>query len=70
MQEVSRGMTTQPGTSHQGQITLDVLRWPRLAEVYDYAAERAIPLESAVQELVNKGLSHVAPPWQQVPIAW
>ena len=63
-------MTTQPGTSHQGQITLDVLRWPRLAEVYDYAAERAIPLESAVQELVNKGLSHVAPPWQCAPIAW
>jgi hypothetical protein len=56
--------------SHQGQITLDVLRWPRLAEVYDYAAERAIPLESAVQELVNKGLSHVAPPWQCAPIAW
>jgi hypothetical protein len=46
------------------------LRWPRLAEVYDYAAERAIPLESAVQELVDRGLSRVAPPWQQAPIAW
>jgi hypothetical protein len=63
-------MTTRSGMSHQGQITLDVLRWPRLADVYDYATQRAIPLESAVQELVNRGLSHVAPPWQLPPIAW
>lgn len=51
-----------------GSHKIDVLHWGRLAEVYGYAAERAIPLEAAVQELVNKGLANatrVAPPWQR-----
>jgi hypothetical protein len=54
-------------TTH-GSINVDVMRWKRLADVYDYAAQHAIPLEQAVETLVNRGLSHVTPPWQQVPV--
>jgi len=34
--------------------------WPRLFEVADYADSRGITIETAVQELVNHGLSTLA----------
>jgi hypothetical protein len=54
-------------TAH-GSHKIDVMHWPHLAAVYDYAAEHAIPLELAVEQLVDKGLANsrrVSPPWQQ-----
>ena len=39
-------------------ITIDATAWPRLVEVYSYSVKRGITLDEAVEELVNKGLSH------------
>lgn len=49
-------------------INIDVMHWKKLADVYDYAAQHAIPLEQAVETLVNQGLNHVVPPWQQTHV--
>lgn len=54
--------------TQNGSINIDVMRWKKLAEVYDYAAKHAIPLEQAVEALVNRGLSHPEPPWQQTHV--
>lgn len=39
-------------------ILIDVSTWTRLTEVEEYAEYRGISREQAIQELVNKGLSH------------
>lgn len=48
-----------------GSHKIDVLGWKKLADIYDYAAEHAIPLEQAIENLVNRGLAKISPPWQQ-----
>lgn len=51
-----------------GSHKIDVLAWKRLADIYDYAAKEAVPLEQAIETLVNRGLSHITPPWQQLNV--
>lgn len=40
------------------KITLDVSNWTRLDEVEQYAETYDIPVEDAIRQLVNSGLSH------------
>lgn len=35
--------------------------WKRLPEVYAYASLQGVSVERAIEELVNKGLSHLMP---------
>lgn len=55
-------------SSPHGSHKIDVLHWKKLADIYDYAAKHAIPLEQAVETLVNQGLSYVDPPWRQTHV--
>lgn len=39
------------------EITLNLSGWTRLAEVQAYAREQQLPLDQAIKQLVNTGLS-------------
>lgn len=53
-------------TNNAASINIDVMHWKKLADIYDYAAQHAIPLELAVETLVSRGLGHVEPPWREM----